>query len=453
MKKEIIGIVAIVVVIIAVAGLYIGTPQPREQMTVTVTTTAYTTTPTTPTATKTVTTPKIEKIKIGIAVPLTGQFANYGKEVLDVETIAVKHVNENGGIQSLGGAKLELIVEDTESTVEGAKLAAQRMLDIHKVPVVTGVFISSHVIAMQPILEGKVIFFPNAMADEITMRGFEYTYRMVPTAKTGGMITAQMVADLQKKYDPDNPIKTVVVLNEDSAFGSWGGIGLIEGAKLQGWKVLFHEEYSRDIKDVVPIMSRIHSAKPDVVLIVPYFTDSVLFARAIKDMGPGARFWAAANETGFTDARSLAELGELANWFTNTYSYDVSKDTYWNKKFVSEFEATYGYTPSGVGAKRYWCTWFLKEALEVAGREYPEDPLNPQNLKKIFDTLQISDPNHPAVQVYPGPHPILGFDSKGDLLYPAMVGWQVIEGKTYVVWPFESAQRDAVYPRPDYTPQ
>ena len=121
MKKEIIGIVAIVVVIIAVAGLYIGTPQPREQMTVTVTTTAYTTTPTTPTATKTVTTPKIEKIKIGIAVPLTGQFANYGKEVLDVETIAVKHVNENGGIQSLGGAKLELIVEDTESTVEGAK--------------------------------------------------------------------------------------------------------------------------------------------------------------------------------------------------------------------------------------------------------------------------------------------------------------------------------------------
>lgn len=215
---------------------------------------------------------------------------------------------------------------------------------------------------------------------------------------------------------------------------------------MRHYKILFHEEYSRDITDVTPIMLKIHEAKPDVVFQVPYYTDSVLFARAIVDMGPGTRFWAAANETGYTDARSLETLGEDAEWFLNNYSYDISKDTYWNNKFKSDFEEAYGYLPSGVGAKLYWYMWTLKEVFEIAGREYPEDPFNVNNLKKIFDEIEITE--GPAVEVFPGLSPTIAFDDKGDCMYPSMVSWQVIDGKTWVVWPTE--QRTPVYPRPDY---
>ena len=53
-----------------------------------------------------------EKVIIGCLEPLTGAHAVFGTEAKIGMELAVQHINESGGIQSLGSIPLELVTED-----------------------------------------------------------------------------------------------------------------------------------------------------------------------------------------------------------------------------------------------------------------------------------------------------------------------------------------------------
>lgn len=390
--------------------------------------------------------PKIEKIKIGIIEPLTGYDAVFGTEAVDAYKLAVKHINEEGGIISLGGAKLELVIEDDEDTTEGARLAAERMAEVHKVPIVAGAYISRHTLSMADVLRGKAILVADALSDYITSGEFKYVFRPAASSSKMGEAAVEAAIDIQKKMDPDHPIETAAVLNEDSVFGRYVRIGFERALYDAGISVVYIEEYRWDITDVGPLMTAIHAVEPDVVFICPYFSDALLWAKAIDERGPGAKFWFGAGECGFADASSIKEGGEAVEFLTNSYNLNPAKDTPWNIKFLSDFEEEYGYKPAGPAGCAYPGMWTIKEILEEVGRRYPDDPLNIDHLREIFLDIEITE--GPAVETYSGD--IMSFDELGNSEHPSPAVWQVIEGKSYVVWPFEWAERDPIYPRPDW---
>src|SRR5690606_34505144 len=70
-------------------------------------------------------------VKIGLIVPLSGPWARQGQVMRIGAEMAVEHINAQGGIQSLGGAPIQLVVVDAGDSVERAKNAAQRMVADH----------------------------------------------------------------------------------------------------------------------------------------------------------------------------------------------------------------------------------------------------------------------------------------------------------------------------------
>jgi branched-chain amino acid transport system substrate-binding protein len=56
-----------------------------------------------------------ESINIGGLYPVTGSFAQIGQGCVNAAKLAVQMVNDAGGIKSLGGAKLNLIISDLQS--------------------------------------------------------------------------------------------------------------------------------------------------------------------------------------------------------------------------------------------------------------------------------------------------------------------------------------------------
>ena len=54
----------------------------------------------------------------------------------------------------------------------------------------------------------------------------------------------------------------------------------------------------------------------------------------------------------------------------------------------------------------------------------------------------------PAAQTYPSGH--IKFDVHGDNAYGKTIVMQVINGKPWVVWPTETAQKEPIFPRPDW---
>jgi branched-chain amino acid transport system substrate-binding protein len=387
-----------------------------------------------------------EKIVVGCLEPLTGPHAVFGTEAKIGMELAVKHINEAGGIKSLGGKQLELVVEDAGETADTAKLGAESIISKHHPVAVLGLYISRITVAASEVTEReKVILIADALVDSVTEMGRRYLFRPAPKASVHGASAVQFVVEAAKKAG--KPVEKVAILNEDSGFGRSNATGAMDAALNNGLTIVYQKEYPFDIADVSAIVGDIKGAKPDFVAHCPYFNDAILFGKTFREAGAIPKFISGMGACGYTDPESIKNLGQTSEFYSNTYSYNPAKDTPQNKKFVEDFKAQVGHIPTEAAGMNYYAMMILWEALELSGQLSPNDPLNPDNLRQAF--LQLDLTSGPAIETYPSAH--IKFNEVGDNPDARATILQVIDGEPKVVWPFEDAEAEAVFPRPDAT--
>ena len=392
---------------------------------------------------------KLTEIKIGLVEPLTGGYAVFGTEAKQAAELIIEDINDRGGIVNLKGAKLKLVVEDSKSTVDGAKLAAERLVHVERVPIILGAYISRHTGGMLDITEpAKVIVVADALVDYLTEQG-EYIFRVCPKNSAHAVTNVNFVYEMLKMEGIDPKTVKIAVICEDSVFGKLGSLAAAERCTILGMEVVDRIEYPYDIADMTPIVHRMMEKEVDVVVAHPYFGDALLFAKTVHDLGWEPMFIAGQGACGFADPESIEAGGETVEYITQTYSYSWARNTAYNNWFVAEFEERYGKKPTEAGGIVAYSLWTIKEALELYGEMFPEDEtLDPDHLREAFYALEIT--SGPAAELYPTGR--IEFDEVGDNAYAGAVIYQVIEGEAYLVWPLADAQRDAVFPRPGWTP-
>jgi len=443
--------IVVVVIIVAVAGIYLASRGGAPSTTTPTTTTTQKTTSPTTTATNTSAYPK--QIYIGLVEPLTGNYAVFGQEAQQAAQLIVDIINnELGGIKSMGGAKLVLVTEDAGGAPETARLAAQKLISNYNVPIMLGAYVSRFTSAMAAVTEqNKVILVTDALVDSLTQQGWQYIFRVAPKASAHGKAAADFVLDMAKKTN--TTIKTAVVLNEDSIFGTSVANGAVLELVSNGVEIASHITYPYDISDVTPIINQIKQLNADVLISVPYFNDGVLIAKAIQASGLKFAFIAGAGACGYTDPDSIKAAGDAVLYYTNTYSYNPARPTQWNQKVVSAFEQRYGKMPTEGAGIIFYSLMTVYEALEKAGKMFPNDPLSPDHLKAAFQSLDLNDSNSIAAQLYPSGH--IKFDASGDNLYPltAILQVQNVNGTLtpVVVWPEAQPGFSPIFPRPGWT--
>ena len=114
------------------------------------------------------------EVEVGLIAPMSGPWARQGQVMKLAADMAIESVNAGGGIKSMGGAKLKLVVFDTGDTVEKAKNAAQRMVaESPNLMIATGAYLSSFTLAVTEVTERAelpVITFSSS--DMLTSRGY-----------------------------------------------------------------------------------------------------------------------------------------------------------------------------------------------------------------------------------------------------------------------------------------
>jgi len=445
------SITIVVIIIIAIAA-GVGWWWATTQQQVTPKITSPVTTTSSPTITTAVTKPKISEIKIGLIEPLTGQYAVFGIEAKEAAELAVNVINnELGGIKSLGGAKLKLIVQDAGSTPDDSRLAAEKLISQYHPNIVIGAYISRLTASVAEVTErSHTILFMDGLVDSLTQHGWKYVFRVAPRASAHGKSAVDFVLAMAKKKGLK--VRTAVVLNEDSVFGTYTGNGAVLELIKNGIRVLDHITYPSSITDVSSIISRIKADNPDIIISVPYFHDAILIAKAIKAQGIHPMFIAAAGGCGYTDPDSIKALGTTALYYTQTYSFNPYRPTTWDKKLVSMFKQKYGKIPTEAGGIILYTMFTIYAGLEKAGQMYPNDPLNPDNLRSAFMSLNLTDSNSIAAQLYPTGH--IKFLPNGDNEYAgtAILQVQNINGtlKPVLVWPEPQPGVQPIFPRPDW---
>jgi branched-chain amino acid transport system substrate-binding protein len=385
-----------------------------------------------------------KELVVGCLEPLTGSYAVFGTEAKIGMEIAIQHINAAGGIKSLGGIPLRLVAEDCGESPDTAKLSAESLIGKNKPVAILGLYISRLTIPVSEVTDrNKVILVSDALADNLTQIGRRYLFRPSANAGQYGASAVEFVVDIAKKTGV--AVNRIAVINEDSSFGHSVAMGAVNAAMRNKLTIVYQKEYPYDISDATAIVSDIVAAKPDVVFHCPYFMDAILFAKTIREGGKIPKFVAGMGACGYADANSIESMGATDNYYTNTYGYNPEKDNPANKKFVADFKAKTGHIPSDAPGMNYYAMWVLKEALELSGKMFPKDPLNPDNLREAFLKLEIT--SGPAVETFPSAS--IRFNSTGDNPDAKAVVMQVLDGQTKVVWPFDTAQVQAVFPRPD----
>ena len=201
-----------------------------------------------------------DPIRIGVVSPSTGPAAESGKFQLNGARQALEAVNEKGVL----GRKVELVVEDDQTTNPGAVLAFSRLAGRPDIAAFIGSIRSTQVHAMAPdvLKTGKPMMI-GGTDPTLTHMGNKWLFRCRPNDSYSAKVIAQFgVEDLKKR-------KWAVVHSTD-AFGSNGAKELVSALKAKSIEPVLVQGYTNQAADYTAVVLAVRQSGADIVS--SYFT-------------------------------------------------------------------------------------------------------------------------------------------------------------------------------------
>jgi len=229
------------------------------------------------------------ELVVALLAPLSGPWAQQGHLMQLGAKMAVDDINAQGGIKSLGGAKMRLISADAGESTETAVSAAKKLVaDNPDLSGGTGAWLSSFTIAVTEVTErAHLPWLTVSAADAITHRGYKYIFQ---TTYPGSLQGAAVVPALIKLGEvAGKKPKTVGIITDNTASPMAFAKPMREGgfAKL-GLEVVVDMTYTPPLADATPLVEKVRRAKPDFLFFVPTaVSDDKLFFEKMQEFHLG----------------------------------------------------------------------------------------------------------------------------------------------------------------------
>src|SRR6516165_1464713 len=211
-----------------------------------------------------------KEVKLGLIAPMSGPWARQGDLMLKGANLAVEDINKQGGIKSLGGATVKLLVFDAGDSVEKAKNAAQRMTAQEPDLVgATGSWLSSFTLSVTEVTErAELPVLTLSYSDQITARGFKYVFQ---TSLTGsGQANSAMPALLRLAENATGKrLQTVAIIQDSTAASVAFAKPMREGGLQKlGLRLVVDETFTPPLSDCTQLIQRVRSAQPEILLLL-----------------------------------------------------------------------------------------------------------------------------------------------------------------------------------------
>ncbi|MGY3604206.1 MULTISPECIES: ABC transporter substrate-binding protein [unclassified Bradyrhizobium] len=214
-----------------------------------------------------------ETIRIGVLAPLTGGGGPYGADIVKASKLAADEINNAGGV--LGGRKIELFIEDDETSATAAVKAARKLLDIDKVVAVTAVWGSAPILAVRPLtLEKNVVLTVLGSADEVTEGDTKgLVWRFQARASSWGAPAARAI--LNGGY------KKIGLLHLQNPFVATMIPSFLKTIQDGGGAVISNVEFKPDQPSYRAEIEKVFAANPDAVFVPGYVNQFTSIAKEI----------------------------------------------------------------------------------------------------------------------------------------------------------------------------
>jgi branched-chain amino acid transport system substrate-binding protein len=375
----------------------------------------------------------VDPVKIGCQAAFTGKYSAYGMSTLNAVRYEVERKNAEGGIKSLGGAKIELIEMDNATSAKDSVANHERLGANPEVLAVVGPCTTPMSQPVEPIALKYRLPTVHSITtlDKIFEHGNPYVFTVSVLASRFGATYAAFMIDMHKKYGL--PLNRITLAYPDNDYGIAVAEGFKEGIAKAGFgkNIVLDLPFDWKAKDLGPVVLKIKAANPDFHLQVAYFADGKLYHDACYslDFHP----WQVGGASGFNHPKLWKVLGEQIAEATignsKTFAYDMAAFDLPNPArdaWIKDFEAKNPKVPVemnlllGAMAGR-----FVIDAIEKAGKR-DRDAVT-ETLHGLY--LEKDDPRD-VTGAYKKPGPVWMPDGKPNS-YGYVAQWEKKNGEWY----------------------
>lgn len=303
-------------------------------------------------------TPDATTVKIGDIGPLTGAYANYGLSEKNGAELAVKEINEAGGI---AGKQIELSYQDSQGESESAVNAYGKLMDWGMEVSLGCVLSGENASVVAAARDDDVLLItPSGSADKC-IDGNDKAFRVCFYDSYQGAAAAQYIKD-------NNMVDTVGILYQSdndysvglyNAFVAKCGEPGITIAETQTFTSSTNTDFSTQVSALV-------SSGVKLVFIPLYAEEASTFlTQAHGKFADDVYFFGADGLDGILG--KVEQDTSLANNVLMLTPFAADNPAENVQSFVKKYQEAYGATPDQFAADAYDAIYAIKAAVEKAG--------------------------------------------------------------------------------------
>ncbi len=378
-----------------------------------------------------------DTIILGSALSITGKYSSNGIDTQNGYELAVKKINEMGGVK-VGGKSYKLKVQyyDDESTPARTAQLLERLIEQDGVQFILGPYSSATTIAAAPVTEKYKVPMIEAEGASRALfnKGYKYLFAVLSTSEQYLASAVDLAAEVAEKNGKKSSELRVALVFENDPFSQDVRAGVLEDMAKYGMQVVIDDKMPADLSDISATLTKVKALKPDLMLISGHNKGAVTAARQMKELQVQVPMIGMTHCEG---AKVVAQFGAAADGYlcptqwAETLSY---KDEYfgsagdYDKLFKASFEGYQNVPYQAAQASAAVLVW--KDALERAGSFDTE---------KVRDAIAATD-----METFYGQ---IKFSEAGNNIAKPMVLRQIQDGTFNVVAPSKYASHGLVWPR------
>ncbi|MGH9713740.1 MAG: amino acid ABC transporter substrate-binding protein [Candidatus Acidiferrales bacterium] len=383
--------------------------------------------------------PSGDEIRIGVVLPITGREAKPGQYQREGIELAIKQINDQGGIMvKEKGKKLpvkEIFYDDGSDQAKSAGLVERTMTTDDVVAVVGGYSTAlGEAESVMPDRYQTPWITAGAAASHIFNRGYQFIFGTLSPVDLLGYTTGEFLGGLVDQRKLKKNLGIALAL-ENTDHGLEYGAGVERWAKDHPgyFRVVFSEKFELGGTDFAGLLQKVKNSKADIFLADAHLQDYITMERQYIQSGMYHQMVSYGARGPDSDARKA--LGDATNyifaglWWSKKLPYPQVK------KFIADYQAATGHEPdSYYPAPAYDAMRALAMAIEQAGS------LNKTAIRDALRNVELKD------SLLPGQ--VLRFGKNGQVNIPFVIVQNKPGDKTDIVFPKDAATGEVVAPIP-----
>lgn len=374
-------------------------------------------------------------VKIGLLAPISGAVASQGQMMEAGLRTALQYFEENVGFKNQN-VEIQVVVADTESSVDAGVSAFERLANVENVDLVIGSY-QSGVCSPCAALANKYgvpYVICNAVSDKILAEDANYVFRPC----LGDSAEKNNHLEFMQGLSAVSEIKTMAYVSTADDYGN-GALSIYEWvAEELGAEMVLVEQVQAGVADMSGVVQKLKAANPDICVAALQLNEALLFQRQLREYQCNVPVFAKGagyNDSTFVESANGTAEGVVTStgWLADSLQFLTEDATVWANKIA---ENNNGLFPNEVGANGWLCTGVALDAIDRVEGEITRD-----SIAAALDVTNL-DQDHWSNLFFR--HPSISFSDRevnGTMIYnqnwDAKVQFGQLQGDKWVmVYPF-----------------